>query len=97
MGSKHNKKRFFCVKYNIKPDKKFDEFVELSKKKLGTGKMLEYTVILDLVNEKVLKCELPGIPLSERDNILMKKYLITTASTIPKLLISFYHLSLIAK
>ena len=34
MGSKHNKKRFFCVKYNIKPDKKFDEFVELSKKKL---------------------------------------------------------------
>ena len=62
MGSKHNKKRFVCVRYNIKPDKKFDEFVELSKKKLGTGKMLEYTVILDLANEKVLKCELPGIP-----------------------------------
>ena len=73
MGSKHNKKRFFCVKYNIKPDKKFDEFVELSKKKIGTGKMLEYTVILDLVNEKVLKCELPGIPLSERDNIPYEK------------------------
>ena len=29
MGKKHNKKRYFCVKYNIKPDKKFDEFVEL--------------------------------------------------------------------
>ena len=35
MGSKHNKKRFFCVKYNIKPDGKFDELVELSKKKIG--------------------------------------------------------------
>jgi hypothetical protein len=40
MGSKHNKKRFFCVKYNIKPDGRFDEFVELSKKKIGVGKML---------------------------------------------------------
>jgi len=73
MGSKHNKKRFFCVKYNIKPDKKFDEFVELSKKKIGPGKMQEYTVILDLLNEKVLKCELPGIPLYERDNIPYEK------------------------
>ena len=72
MGSKHNKKRFFCVKYNIKPDKKFDEFVELSKKKIGSGKMLEYTVVLDLVNEKVLKCELPGIPLHQRDNVPYK-------------------------
>ena len=43
MGSKHNKKRFFCVKYNIKPDGRFDEFVELSKKKIGVGKALEYT------------------------------------------------------
>ena len=34
MGKKHAKKRYFCVKYNIKPDKKFDEFVELSKKKI---------------------------------------------------------------
>ena len=73
MGRKHAKKRFFCVKYIFKKDRKFDEFVELSKKKLGTGKMLEYTVILDLVNEKVLKCELPGIPLSERDNIPYEK------------------------
>jgi hypothetical protein len=69
MGSKHNKKRFFCVKYIIKPDGKFDEFVELSKKKIGVGKALEYTVILDLINEEVLKNDLPGIPVSQRDNI----------------------------
>ena len=69
MGSKHNKKRFFCVKYIIKPDKKFDEFVELSKKKIGPGKMLEYTVVLDLINKEVLKNELPGIPLTQRDQI----------------------------
>ena len=69
MGSKHNKKRYFCVKYIFKPDKKFDEFVELSKKKIGPGKMLEYTVVLDLVNEEVLKNDLPGIPVAERDSI----------------------------
>ena len=69
MGSKHNKKRFFCVKYIIKPDKKFDEFVELSKKKIGPGKMLEYTVVLDLINKEVLKNDLPGIPISQRDQI----------------------------
>ena len=62
MGSKHNKKRFFCVKYNIKEDGKFDEFVELSKKKVGPGKMTEFRVVLDLVNQQVLKCDLPGIP-----------------------------------
>ena len=75
MGRKHAKKRFFCVKYIFKKDKKFDEFVELTKKKVGSGKMLEYTVVLDLVNEKVLKCELPGIPLAERDNIPYKSVL----------------------
>jgi hypothetical protein len=69
MGKKHAKKRYFCVKYNIKPDKKFDEFVELSKKKIGPGKMLEYTVVLDLINKEVLKNELPGIPLAQRDQI----------------------------
>jgi len=69
MGKKHAKKRYFCVKYNIKPDKKFDEFVELSKKKLGPGKMREYTVVLDLINKEVLKNELPGIPLAQRDQI----------------------------
>ena len=69
MGKKHAKKRYFCVKYNIKPDKKFDEFVELSKKKIGPGKMLEYTVVLDLINKEVLKNELPGIPIAQRDQI----------------------------
>ena len=60
MGKKHNKKRYFIVKYVMKPDNKFDEFVELSKKTIGAGKMAEAKVILDLVNEKVLKCDLPG-------------------------------------
>ena len=73
MGSKHNKKRYFCVKYIIKPDKKFDEFVELSKKKIGSGKALEYTVILDLVNKEVMKNELPGIPVAQRDEIPYEK------------------------
>jgi len=75
MGRKHNKKRFFCVKYIIKPDKKFDEFVELSKKKIGPGKMLEYTVVLDLVNEEIIKNDLPGIAVAERDNISYKQIL----------------------
>ena len=75
MGSKHNKKRFFCVKYIIKPDKKFDEFVELSKKKIGPGKMLEYTVVLDLVNKEVIKNDLPGIPVAERDDIPYERIL----------------------
>ena len=75
MGSKHAKKRFFCVKYIFKADKKFDEFVELSKKKIGTGKMLEYTVVLDLVNEKILKNDLPGIPVAERDSITYSRVL----------------------
>ena len=36
--------------------------------------MLEYTVVLDLVNEgKLLKCDLPGIPVAERDNIPYSK------------------------
>lgn len=69
MGRKHNKKRFFCVSYHIKPDKKFDEFITLSKKKIGAGKMLEYTVVLDLVNKQIIKNELPGIPLAQRDSI----------------------------
>ena len=32
MGKKHPKKRYFRVRYVIKKDKKFDEFVELSQK-----------------------------------------------------------------
>ena len=69
MGKKHAKKRFFCVKYHPKPDKKFDELVTLSKKKIGPGKMKEYTVILDLVNEDIIKNDLPGIPVAEKENI----------------------------
>ena len=69
MGKKHAKKRYFCVKYVIKADKKFDEFVELSKKKIGPGKMLEYTVVLDLINKEVLKNELPGILVAQRDQV----------------------------
>ena len=75
MGKKHAKKRYFCVKYTLKPDKKFDEFVELSKKKIGPGKMAEYTVVLDLINKEVLKNDLPGIPLAERDHIPFERIL----------------------
>tara|TARA_E500000178_G_C16988193_1_gene739415 strand:+ start:209 stop:472 length:264 start_codon:yes stop_codon:yes gene_type:complete len=60
MGTKHNKKRYLIVNYIQKPDKKFDEVVELSKKKIGAGKMAKSKVILDLVNKKVVKCVLPG-------------------------------------
>ena len=75
MGKKHAKKRFFCVKYIFKPDRKFDEFFELSKKKIGSGKMLEYTVVLDLINEKIIKNDLPGIPVAERDHIPYQRIL----------------------
>ena len=61
MGKKHAKKRFFCVKYSIKPDKKFDELVTLSKKKIGPTKMLDYHIVLDLVNEEVLRADMPGL------------------------------------
>ena len=60
MGSKKHRERFFIVKYSIKKDGKFEEFVELCKKKVGTGKFAEAKVVLDLVNEQVLKCDLPG-------------------------------------
>ena len=60
MGSRHNKKRYFCVNYQLKPDKKFDELITLSKKKIGSGKILEYDVVLDLINKEVLKNTLPG-------------------------------------
>ena len=73
MGSKHNKKRFFCVKYMLKADKKFDEFVEMSKKNIGPGKMLEYVVVLDLIEKEVLKNELPGITPEQRDQITFEQ------------------------
>jgi hypothetical protein len=62
MGSKHDKRRYFIVKYNIKPDGKYDEFVELSKKKIGTGKIAEAKVVLDLLEQHVIKVDLPNVP-----------------------------------
>ena len=62
MGNKHDKKRYFIVNYNLKPDGKYDEFVELSKKKIGAGKIAEAKVILDLIEKKVIKVNLPNIP-----------------------------------
>jgi len=50
------------VRYNIKPDGKFDEYVELSKKKVGRGKVQEARVVLDSVNQEVIKCDLPNVP-----------------------------------
>ena len=74
MGSKHEKKRYFIVKYNIKPDVKFDEFVELSKKKIGTGKIIEAKVILDLVEQTVIKVDLPNVPKDFPFEALYKHY-----------------------
>ena len=74
MGSKHEKKRYFIVKYNIKPDGIFDEFVELSKKKIGTGKIAEAKVILDLVEQTVIKVDLPNVPKDFPFEALYKHY-----------------------
>ena len=49
------------MKYSMKPDKKFDELVTLSKKKIGPTKILEYNVVLDLINEEVLRANMPGL------------------------------------
>ena len=48
MGSKHNKKRFLIVKYSLTKEGKYDELIELSKKKIGPGKILQAGVVLDL-------------------------------------------------
>ena len=37
--------------------------------------MAEYTVVLDLINKEVLKNDLPGIPLAERDHIPFERIL----------------------
>ena len=39
----------------------YDELVELSKKKMGPGKLAQSGVVLDLMNKEVLKCEVPGL------------------------------------
>ena len=69
MGTKHSKKRYLIVNYIQKPDKKFDEVVELSKKKIGAGKMAKSKVVLDLLNKKVLKCVLPGVEQVEYEKL----------------------------
>jgi len=61
MGSKHNKKRFLIVKYSINKEGKYDELIELSKKKLGPGKIADGGIILDLINKEVIKCDMPGV------------------------------------
>ena len=61
MGSKHNKKRFLIVKYSLTKEGKYDELIELSKKKIGPGKIVRAGVVLDLINEEVLKCDIPGV------------------------------------
>ena len=62
MGNKHNKKRFLIVNYTFNKKGGYDELVELSKKKGGPGKVMKSGVVLDLINEEVLKCEVPGQP-----------------------------------
>ena len=60
MGSKHNKKRYLIIKYNINKQGTYDELVELSKKNLGPGKLTQSGIVLDLIEKEVLKCEVPG-------------------------------------
>ena len=74
MGSKHDKRRYFIVKYNIRPDGKFDELVELSKKKLGAGKIAEAKVVLDLLEQKVIKVDLPNVPTDAPYDLVYKHY-----------------------
>ena len=62
MGSKHNKKRFLIVNYNLNMKGTYDELVELSKKNVGSGKLAQSGIVLDLMNKEVLKCEVPGAP-----------------------------------
>jgi len=61
MGSKHDKKRFLIVKYSLNKEGKYDELIELSKKKMGPGKIVKAGVVLDLINEQVIKCDIPGV------------------------------------
>ena len=62
MGSKHNKKRFMIVKYSLNMQGTYDELVELSKKSVGSGKLAQSGIVIDLINKEVLKCEVPGAP-----------------------------------
>jgi hypothetical protein len=65
MGSKHDKKRFLIIKYSLNKNGQYDELVELTKKKVGPGKIKDAGIVLDLINKEVLKCDVPGNPQSD--------------------------------
>ena len=50
------------VKYSLNMKGTYDELVELSKKNIGSGKLVQSGVVLDLVDKEVLKCQVPGQP-----------------------------------
>jgi len=54
MGSKHNKKRYLIVKYSLNMQGTYDELIELSKKNVGPGKLVQSGVVLDLIDKEVL-------------------------------------------
>jgi len=60
MGSKHDKKRFLIINYNMNKQGTYDELVELSKKHVGPGKLARSGIVLDLIEKQVLKFEVPG-------------------------------------
>ena len=50
------------VKYSLNTKGTYDELVELSKKHVGSGKLVQSGIVLDLIDKEVLKCEVPGSP-----------------------------------
>ena len=50
------------VKYSLNMKGSYDELVELSKKNIGSGKLAQSGVVIDLVEKEVLKCVVPGQP-----------------------------------
>ena len=50
------------VKYSLNKKGTYDELVELSKKNIGQGKLVQSGVVLNLIDKEVLKCEVPGQP-----------------------------------
>ena len=63
-----------AIQVNDGGDGKFDEFVELSKKKLGAGKIAEAKVVLDLIDQTVIKVDLPNVPTDFPFDALYKHY-----------------------
>ena len=48
--------------------------MELSKKKIGAGKITEAKVVLDLIEQKVIKVDLPNVPKDFPFEALYKHY-----------------------